>query len=125
MTDCAARGTHLKLVGLPRLRQTKCYRLRVRELMQFMLLTQQTPFPFILHLLVLLIFPHSKLTFPIRTPNLYLVHSPIFHFSLHFPSPFPSHFIPHSTRLPDGVLFCQCDPLMPSNRAGNILKGFG
>lgn len=34
-------------------------------------------------------------------------------------------FIPHSTRLPDGVLFCLCDPLMPSNRAGNILKGFG
>lgn len=34
-------------------------------------------------------------------------------------------FIPHSARLPDGVLFCLCDPLMPSNRAGNILKGFG
>lgn len=40
-------------------------------------------------------------------------------------SSFPFLSIPHSTRLPDGVLFCHCDPLMPSNRAGNILRGFG
>lgn len=34
-------------------------------------------------------------------------------------------FIPHSTSLPESVLFCCCDPLMPANWARNISKGFG
>lgn len=34
------------------------------------------------------------------------------------PSLSSPHFIPHSSRLPDGVLFCHCDPLMPSIEQG-------
>jgi len=37
----------------------------------------------------------------------------------------PANPFLHSATLPDGVLFCRYNPLMPSNRAGNILKGFG
>lgn len=50
------------------------------------------------------------------------------HFNSISPSVFPLLPSPLSLippGLPDGVLFCRCDPLMPSNRAGNILKGFG
>lgn len=64
----------------------------------------------------------SQPIFPICTHNFYLIHPLLFLLPLPLSSP---PFIPHSIGLPDGVLFCRRDPLMPSNRAGNILKGFG